>query len=122
MTSRRSQLQEDTNFRVMRILQQKPDLTQRELAAELGISLGGLNYCLKALMDKGLVKMKNFASSKHKFGYAYVLTPRGIAEKATLTNRFLQRKMAEYEALASEIEALKSEEACAVNNRNAWDR
>jgi len=122
MTSRQAKLQEDTYFRVMRILQENPDLTQRELAAELGVSLGGLNYCLKALMDKGLVKMKNFASSKNKFGYAYVLTPRGITEKATLTNRFLQRKMAEYEALALEIEALKSEEATVLNSHNAWER
>ena len=70
-------------------------------------------------MDKGLVKVKNFASSKNKFGYAYVLTPRGIAEKATLTNRFLKRKMAEYEALALEIEALKSEETTVPDSHNA---
>ena len=93
----------------MRILQENPDLTQRELAEQLGMSLGGLNYCLKALMEKGLVKMKNFATSKNKFGYVYVLTPTGIAEKAAITHRFLQRKMDEYEALKAEIEALKSE-------------
>lgn len=109
MTSRQAKLQEDTSFRVMRILQDNPDLTQRELAERLGISVGGLNYCLKALMEKGLVKMKNFANSKNKFGYIYVLTPTGMAEKAAITNRFLQRKMAEYEALKAEIEALRSE-------------
>lgn len=109
MTSRQAKLQEDTSFRVMRILQENPDLTQRELAEILGISVGGLNYCLKALMDKGLVKMKNFADSKNKFGYVYVLTPTGMAEKAAITHRFLQRKMDEYEALKAEIEALKSE-------------
>ena len=109
MTSRQAKLQEDTYFRVMRILQENPDLTQRELADKLGISVGGLNYCLKALMEKGLVKMKNFANSKNKFGYVYVLTPIGMAEKASITHRFLQRKMDEYEALKAEIEALRSE-------------
>jgi len=109
MTSRQAKLQEDTYFRVMRILQENPDLTQRELAEKLGISVGGLNYCLKALMEKGLVKMKNFANSKNKFGYVYVLTPTGMAEKAAITHCFLQRKMDEYEALKAEIEALRSE-------------
>ena len=109
MTSRQAKLQEDTHFRVMRILQDNPDLTQRELAERVGVSVGGLNYCLKALMEKGLVKMKNFANSKNKFGYVYVLTPTGIAEKAAITHRFLQRKMDEYEALKSEIEALRTE-------------
>lgn len=109
MTSRQAKLQEDTYFRVMRILQENPDLTQRELADKLGISVGGLNYCLKALMDKGMVKMKNFANSKNKFGYVYVLTPSGMAEKAAITQRFLKRKMDEYEALKAEIETLRLE-------------
>lgn len=109
MTSRQAKLQEDTYFRVMRILQDNPDLTQRELAEKLGISVGGLNYCLKALIQKGLVKMKNFANSKNKFGYVYVLTPAGLAEKAALTHRFMQRKMDEYEALRVEIQDLASE-------------
>ena len=109
MTSRQARLQEDTYYRVMRLLQDNPDMTQRELAEQLGISVGGLNYCLKALMDKGLVKMKNFADSKNKFGYVYVLTPTGMAEKTAITHRFLQRKMEEYEALKAEIEALRSE-------------
>lgn len=109
MTSRQAKLQEDTYFRVMRILQADPDLTQRELADKLGISVGGLNYCLKALTEKGLVKMKNFANSKNKFGYVYVLTPMGMAEKAAITHKFLQRKMEEYEALKAEIQALKIE-------------
>jgi EPS-associated MarR family transcriptional regulator len=109
MTSRQSKLQEDTYFRVMRILQNNPDLTQRELAQKLGISVGGLNYCLKALIEKGLVKMKNFTRSKNKFGYVYVLTPSGMAEKAAITHRFLQRKMDEYEQLKVEIRTLKIE-------------
>jgi EPS-associated MarR family transcriptional regulator len=107
MTSRQAKLQEDTYFRVMRLLEENPDLTQRELAEKLGISVGGLNYCLKALIEKGLVKMKNFANSKNKFGYVYVLTPTGMAEKAAITQRFLKRKMEEYEALKAEIENLQ---------------
>lgn len=93
----------------MRLLEANPDLTQRELARELGLSLGSINYCLKALMDEGLVKMKNFATSKNKFGYVYVLTSSGIREKATVTRRFLKRKLDEYEVLRLEIETLKAE-------------
>ena len=113
MTTRRAQLQEDTNFRVLRMLQANPDLTQREIAQQLGISTSGLNYCLKALIDKGLVKVHNFSQSKNKFGYIYVLTPQGIAEKAQLTSRFLKRKLAEYDALQAEIAALQAEAASA---------
>jgi len=107
--NRRAKTQEDTNFRVMRLLEENPDLTQRELAERLGISLGGLNYCLKALMQKGLVKMRNFAHSKNKFGYVYMLTPSGMAEKAAITQRFLRRKIEEYESLKAEIDALKQD-------------
>jgi EPS-associated MarR family transcriptional regulator len=109
MTSRQAQIQEDTYFRVMRILKDNPDLTQRELAEKLGVSVGGLNYCLKALMDKGWVKMQNFQNSKNKFKYVYLLTPQGIAEKVNLTNRFLGRKVQEYEALKAEIESLRQD-------------
>lgn len=109
MTSRQAKIQEDTYFRVMRLLEENPDLTQRELAQKLGVSVGGLNYCLKALMEKGWVKAQNFANSKNKFGYIYVLTPRGVAEKTMLTAGFLRRKMEEYEALKLEIEALRTE-------------
>jgi EPS-associated MarR family transcriptional regulator len=93
----------------MRILEINPDLTQRELADALGVSVGGLNYCLKALIQKGFVKVNNFRKSKNKFGYVYVLTPAGAVEKAKLTGRFLQRKMQEYEAIKTEIEALSRE-------------
>lgn len=110
MTSRRSLLQEDTNFRVLRLLQYNPDLTQREIAQKLGVSTSGLNYCLKALIEKGLVKVQNFKQSKNKFGYVYLLTPQGVAEKVLLTGRFLNRKMVEYEALKAEIEALSAED------------
>jgi EPS-associated MarR family transcriptional regulator len=107
MTSCQAKIQEDTHFRIMRILQENPDLTQRELAEKLDMSVGGLNYCLNALIDKGLVKMQNFTNSKNKFKYVYLLTPMGIAEKVALTTRFLGRKMDD--ALKLEIEALKSE-------------
>ena len=109
MTSRRSQFQEDTYFRVLRMLQDNPDMTQREIAEKLGISTSGLNYCLKALIDKGWVKVQNFSQSKNKFGYIYVLTPQGLTEKKSLTSRFLKRKMQEYDALKVEIAALKGE-------------
>ena len=109
MTSRRSRIQEDTKFRVLRILQERPDVTQREIAQLLGISTSGLNYCLNALIDKGWVKVHNFSESKNKFGYVYLLTPSGIAEKAAITGRFLRRKLQEYEELKAEIESLKTE-------------
>lgn len=91
------------------MLQDNPDMTQREIAEKLGISTSGLNYCLKALIDKGWVKVHNFNQSKNKFGYIYVLTPQGMTEKTLLAGRFLKRKMIEYEQLQSEIEALKVE-------------
>jgi EPS-associated MarR family transcriptional regulator len=109
MTSRRSKIQEDTYFRVLRILQERPDVTQREIAQLLGVSTGGLNYCLKALIDKGWVKVYNFSESRNKFGYVYLLTPSGIAEKAALAGRFLQRKLLEYESMRVEIESLRDD-------------
>jgi EPS-associated MarR family transcriptional regulator len=109
MPTRTAQIQEDAHFKILRILQNNPDQTQRELAGQLGMSVGGLNHCLNALIDKGLVKMQNFSNSKNKFKYVYLLTPMGIAEKVALTTRFLSRKMEEYETLKIEIEALKSE-------------
>ena len=109
MSSRRSKLQEDTNFRLMQLLQDNPHLSQREMAKALGISFGGVNYCLSALIDKGLIKIHNFSRNQNKFGYAYLLTPTGISKKAELTGGFLKRKMNEYEALKAEIKALKLE-------------
>ena len=109
----RTQLQEDTTYRVLRMLQANPDLTQREIAQQLGMSTSGLNYCLKALIAKGLVRVGNFSQSKNKFGYIYLLTPRGLATKAALTGRFLQRKLTEYQALQAEILALQAEAASA---------
>lgn len=109
MLSRQTLIQRDTDFRVLRILQETPDITQRELAERLGVSVSGLNYCMKALIAKGWVKVQNFSHAKNKFGYVYVLTPRGIAQKATLASEFLIRKMQEYEALRIEIESLQFE-------------
>lgn len=86
---------EKTTFRVLRILAQELDISQRDLADGLGISLGGLNYCLKALIDKGSVKLENSSNSRHKFGYVYILTQAGMLEKAALTGRFLKRKIDE---------------------------
>ena len=109
MTSRQSKLQEDTYFRVMKILADYPEITQRELAAKLGLSLGGINYCLSALVEKGFVKARNFSNNNSKIKYAYLLTPKGVKEKTALTCSFLQRKMQEYEDLKLEIESLKLE-------------
>jgi len=109
MTSRRAKLNEDKYFRLMRILEATPDISQREMAKVLGVSFGCINYCLNALIDKGLVKIQNFNQNQNKFGYVYLLTPNGLAEKASLTGNFLKRKMEEYEALKVEIETLKSE-------------
>ena len=109
MTSRRSKLQEDTYFRILRILQESPDVTQREIAQLLGVSASGLNYCLNALINKGWVKVHNFSESKNKFGYVYLITPSGMSEKAALTGRFLQRKLTEYEEMRREIDSLRGE-------------
>jgi EPS-associated MarR family transcriptional regulator len=105
VTNFKTPTQEETHLKVMRLLEVNPDITQREL----GLSLDSINYYLKALMDKGLVKMKNFATSKNKYGYVYVLAPSGISEKAIITHRFLKRKIGDYEALKAKIEALENE-------------
>lgn len=102
-------MQEEIRFRVLRLLQNNPELSQRELARELGISTGRLHYVLTALIDKGMVKLGRFTRSPDKRRYAYVLTPHGIRERASLTARFLQRKLTEYEALKREIESLRNE-------------
>ena len=94
---------------VLRLLDESPSRSQREVAHELGMSLGKANYVLRALLDKGLVKVQNFRNSQNKQGYAYLLTPRGVAAKAELTRLFLARKIEEYDALRLEIERLKAE-------------
>ena len=102
-------LHDETHLKVLRVLESTPNINQRKLAESLGVSLGKTNFCLNALLDKGLVKMENFRTSTRKLNYAYLLTPSGIAAKAALTKRFLKRKMEEYEALKAEIEQLKQE-------------
>ena len=92
------------HFDILRKLQKKPNSTQRELAEELGFSLGKLNYCLKALQQKGLVKIENFKKNPNKINYFYVLTPAGIAEKTKLTLNFMKRKMKEYDELKKELD------------------
>jgi EPS-associated MarR family transcriptional regulator len=106
-----SHLHSETHLKVLRLLEAVPEMSQRDLASRLGVSLGKANFCLNALLSKGLLKMQSFQNSKQKLAYAYLLTPSGIAEKATLTSHFLSRKMDEYEALRAEIEVLKSEVA-----------
>lgn len=101
-------MNEDVRFRILNILKDKPDLSQREIADELGVSLGATNYVLKALVEKGQVKVRNFRASNNKLRYAYVLTPSGIEAKARLTAGFLKRKYAEHAALKSEIEELEA--------------
>lgn len=101
--------QDETLFQVLRTLNANPQISQRELADAMGMSLGKANYCLKALVDKGLIRVRNFRNSQNKLAYAYLLTPKGVAAKAGLTSRFLKRKMSEYEALKWEIAELKKE-------------
>ena len=102
---------QEAHLRVLRLIELNPQMRQRELAAAAGVSLGKTNYCINALLQKGLIKVQNFKSNKRKLAYAYLLTPAGIAEKAALTQRFLTRKMEEYDALKAEIEQLKQESA-----------
>ena len=95
------------HFEILRKIKSKPNSSQRELASDLGFSLGKLNYCLNALKDKGLIKIKNFQKNPNKIGYAYVLTPKGLAEKTKLTLNFMRQKMKEYDELKSEFDSEK---------------
>ena len=109
MASQREQQQKETHFKVMRLLDERPSISTREIAQKVGISNGAAYYCVTALVDKGFVKLKNFTQSKTKANYIYELTPRGIRAKAALTVSFLERKRQEYEDLKVEIERLESE-------------
>lgn len=102
-------LDDATHYRLLKLLQDNPELTQRELAEAAGVSLGKINYCLKALIEKGLVKAGNFKNNPNKKAYAYLLTPKGIEEKARITLRFLRRKQQEYEAIKQELADLQNE-------------
>jgi EPS-associated MarR family transcriptional regulator len=100
---------QELEYKVLKILEKKPDLTQRQLAKELGISLGKTHYLIKSLIDVGWIKLDNFQRSDNKWGYAYLLTPMGIVEKAAITTRFLVRKQREYTQLQKEILQLQEE-------------
>jgi EPS-associated MarR family transcriptional regulator len=100
---------EELHYKLLKVLQENPDLTQRELARQVGLSLGKTNYCLRALIEKGFIKASNFRNSQNKVAYAYFLTPRGMEEKILATSYFLKRKIAEYGALEKEIAQLRSE-------------
>ena len=102
-------LDDATRYQLLKLLTEHPESTQRELAAAMGISLGKANYCIKALIEKGLVKTNNFRRNPNKGIYAYLLTPEGVQEKARVTVRFLHRKIAEYDALRAAIAALRRE-------------
>lgn len=106
---RNADFQFEVQLEVLRRLYQYPATSQRTLAKDLGISLGSINFCFKALVSKGLIKVENFSQSKNKLSYVYLLTPAGIAQKSILTTKFLRRKVREYEMLESEIKLLKSE-------------
>ena len=109
MASRRDEQREDTRLRVMRLLAEDPELSTRQIAEAVGISNGAAYYVVSALIEKGFVKLGNFSRNPKKGQYAYLLTPRGLREKTTLTQGFITRKRAEYEDLRAEIEALERE-------------
>ena len=102
-------IKEELEYRVLKILEKRPDMTQRQLAKELGVSLGKAHYLLKSLIEVGWVKLDNFQRSDNKWGYAYLLTPKGIIEKAVITTKFLTRKQREYSDLQLEIQQLEEE-------------
>ena len=113
---------DELRLKILRLIESNPSISQRQIADELGISLGGVNYCLRALAEVGWIKVGNFAKSGHKLGYLYLLTPRGIREKTKITVSFLAKKRHEYEALRQEIArlevelAVKSQAANSVND------
>ena len=102
-------MSDDISYKVIQRIEQNPEISQRTLSLELGVSLGKVNYCLRALVDKGWVKVNNFRSSSNKRAYSYLLTPRGMQEKTVMAAAFLKHKMAEYETLRHEIEQLRRE-------------
>ena len=102
-------ISEENRYKLLKLLHENPNMNQRQIATELGLSLGKVNFCLKAVVEKGWVKAGNFSRSTNKKSYVYLLTLRGIEEKATVTREFLKRKQKEYEDLKTEIEELKNE-------------
>lgn len=104
-----TKLNDEMSYKILKLLEENPDMSQRQIAQELKISVGKANYCLKTLIDMGIVKTGDFVRSKKKIGSSYLLTPKGVAEKNQITKRFLARKLKQYEVLQYEIEALKVE-------------
>ena len=116
-----ARLKDEIAYKLLKLIEAEPHLSQREIAQKMGVSLGKTNYCLKALVDKGFIKLQNFYNNKKKSAYIYFLTPQGIEEKAAVTYRFLQRKINEYENIKQEIESLKVE-AADLKERGVKDR
>ena len=110
-------IKQELEYRVLRLLERQPDLTQRQLSQKLGVSLGKTHYVVRSLVDVGWIKLGNFRRSNNKLGYMYLLTPKGIVEKTAITARFLAAKQKEYDALKEEIEVLRQE-----LERESWDK
>ncbi|MBN4080092.1 MarR family EPS-associated transcriptional regulator [Beggiatoa alba] len=108
-------LQDEMTYKLLKLIEKDPQMSQREIAKKMGVSLGKTNYCLKALLSKGFIKIRNFYKNSQKNRYIYFLTPTGMEEKVQVTYRFLQRKINEYETIKAEIESLKSEAAITKN-------
>ncbi|MHB1116070.1 MarR family EPS-associated transcriptional regulator [Sideroxydans sp.] len=115
-------LDENTHYTLLKALEENPGLSQRDLAKKLGISLGKVNYCLNALVEKGSVKINNFRKSDNKLAYAYILTPQGLEARAKTTTHFLRRKILEYELLKAEIEELRLESMKVSGQTTGEDR
>lgn len=111
-------LTDEYRYKILKLVEHNPAISQRELAMQLGISLGKVNFCLKALIERGLLKATNFRNNKNKLAYMYLLTPSGIEEKASITMRFLKHKLQEYETLQVEIEELRREAALGGETRS----
>lgn len=121
MASRREEQKEDARFRMMRLLDEEPTLSTRQIADKIGVSNGSVHYILNALVEKGLLKIDNFRRNPRKDQYAYLLTPAGVKEKSALTRRFIERKRKEYEALKTEIESLEREDHISIDiNKGEW--
>jgi EPS-associated MarR family transcriptional regulator len=108
-------LTDEYRYKILKALEKNPEISQRDLARELGVSLGRANYCLKALIDVGLLKVSNFKNSKNKLAYMYLLTPSGVKEKSAITERFLKAKLQEYQSLEAEIAMLRAEAKSTAN-------
>jgi EPS-associated MarR family transcriptional regulator len=104
---------DEIHYKILKLLESQPDISQRQISRELGVSLGKANYCIKAMLERGWIKAKNFKNSRNKIAYAYLLTPEGVEKRAKMTARFLKRKIQEYEQLKRDIDQLRKEVAAA---------